>query len=241
MTIKMYEVGESVLDKIRGIRPKIWDVAVVAPDLKTMISAVDKRTKGVQRHSNGDPVLGSSMSVSAFDMSGNLRRFYLCRKEGLYQGGSYSANTMTHGTIDDFLSQCPFTSLAIAKDLDTNVMLDPYGGIEDIQNDVLKCTDEPQIMCEKHPGIILQGIRLSITKKLYVLDPSFRSILNSDPEEQWIKKVISLPPDDIKAAFNACFEFDSSKTIHFVHTELFWLYHALLRKNSSFKLRIENE
>ena len=239
MTVKLYEVGESILDKCRGIKPKTWDVAVVAPDIKAMIAEIDSRTQGIVRHANGDPIIGKSMSVSALDMSGNFRRFYLCRKQGIYQGGAYEADTMSLGTIDDFLEQCPFTALAIAKDLDTNEVIDPYNGLADIDNDILRCTQRPQLICDKNPKVILQGIKLSITKRLFILDPSFRTILNSDPEDRWIEKILNLPSDDIASTFNACFEYDAAKTIHFIHTELFWMYHALFGKHSKFSLSVK--
>lgn len=239
MTVKMYEVGEALLNKKRGFSSRVIDVAVVAPDMKTMISVVDNRTKGVKRFSNGDPEIGSGMSVIAFDMTGNLRRFFLCREQGVYAGESYNPGTLSLGTIESFLSQCAFTALGIAKDIDSGEIIDPFGGIEDISLGVLRCTKDPALIFEKDPAVIFQGVRLAITKELPILNPDLRIILNSDPESLWVEKINRLPIESIKPPLNACFAYNSAKTIHFLHTEMFWIYQEMFKKGSNFRLEIK--
>jgi hypothetical protein len=239
MTVKMYEVGESLLNKKLDLSSKVMDVAVVAPDMKTMITSVDSRTKGIKRFSNGDPDIGAGMSVTAFDMSGNLRRFFLCRDQGVYAGERYNPGTLSLGSIESFLSQCAFTALAIAKDLDSGKIIDPFGGIEDIDISVLRCTKDPALIFEKDPAVIFQGVRLAITKGLSILNPDLRIILNSDPESLWVEKINRLPIESIKPPLNECFAYNSAKTIHFLHTEMFWIYQEMFKKGSKLRLEIK--
>ncbi len=66
--------------------------------------------------------------------------------------------------IEDDLKYRDFTINAMAIDLNTSTFVDPYNGLQDIQNKVLRCPSDPKLIFLSDPVRILRLIRFSFTQ-----------------------------------------------------------------------------
>ena len=124
---KLYMVGGAVRDKILGIEPKDYDYAVTGISKETFIKLFPNAN-----------LRGKSFPV--FDIEGS--EFALARIEKKidkgHKGFIIEANEKI--TIEEDLKRRDVTINSIAIDILENKIIDPFGGIEDIKNKILKAT-----------------------------------------------------------------------------------------------------
>lgn len=89
--------------------------------------------------------------------------FVLARKEIRYIPGTRTP-IVKIGTIEDDLERRDFTVNAIAKDLETGKLIDPYGGIRDLKDMVLRCPVSTEASFNDDPLRIIRAFRFSVTK-----------------------------------------------------------------------------
>jgi tRNA nucleotidyltransferase (CCA-adding enzyme) len=88
--------------------------------------------------------------------------FVLCRKDGFYSDNR-RPDSVEVGTIYDDLARRDFTMNAIAINVETNEIIDPYNGREDIKNFIIKCVDDPYLRLTEDPLRILRAMRFAVT------------------------------------------------------------------------------
>jgi tRNA nucleotidyltransferase (CCA-adding enzyme) len=123
--MKIYRVGGSVRDELMGIKPKDLDYVVVGSTPEEMLSLGYKQ-------------VGSSFPVFLHPVTGD--EYALARTEKS-TGEKYKDFDCYFGpkvTIKEDLYRRDLTINAIAKDMETGEYIDPYGGIEDIKDKVLR-------------------------------------------------------------------------------------------------------
>lgn len=104
--------------------------------------------------------------------------FVLCRKDGEYSDGRHP-ETVTVGTIYDDLARRDFTMNAIARNVNTGEIIDPYNGIEDIQRRFIRCVGSCNDRFQEDSLRILRALRFSITKNFFMdleISNTFESI-----------------------------------------------------------------
>lgn len=125
MSIKIFAVGGSVRDKILGRVPKDFDYVVVGADIQYMI---DK----------GFTQVGAAFPVFLHPDTGD--QYALARKEkktGVgYQGFDFEFGP--HVSLEEDLFRRDLTIGAIAMDLETLEYIDPYNGIQDLKNGIIR-------------------------------------------------------------------------------------------------------
>jgi hypothetical protein len=97
--------------------------------------------------------------------------FVLCRKEGAYSDFRHPEKVEI-GTILDDLARRDFTVNAIAKDMGTGQIIDPFDGRSDIEKKIIRCVGGTDRLFED-PLRMLRAIRFSITKGFDVEDEIF--------------------------------------------------------------------
>lgn len=125
--MKVYLVGGAVRDELMGIEPKDFDYVVVGSTPQEMLDAGYKQ-------------VGSDFPVFLHPITGE--EYALARTEAK-EGNGYMAFSCRFGpeiSLREDLSRRDLTINAIAKDLETGEIIDPFGGQADIKARTLKPT-----------------------------------------------------------------------------------------------------
>src|SRR5688572_2507881 len=118
MTVKVFEVGGAVRDKLLGLRPKDIDFAVEAPSFKAMHEFVSSTCSTIFL------IKPEFLTIRAHHATMGAVDFVLCRKDGAYSDGR-RPDTVEPGTIFDDLARRDFTINAMAFDEEGN-LIDPH-------------------------------------------------------------------------------------------------------------------
>jgi tRNA nucleotidyltransferase/poly(A) polymerase len=139
--MKIYKVGGCVRDKILGVEPKDTDYVVTGASIQDML---DK----------GFKLVGKDFPVF---IGKDGEEYALARKERKVSSGYHGFETEIHNvTIEEDLFRRDLTINAIAEDLETGELIDPYGGVEDIHNKILKPVS---LHFREDPMRVLRAIR----------------------------------------------------------------------------------
>jgi tRNA nucleotidyltransferase (CCA-adding enzyme) len=164
-TIQVYEVGGTVRDRILGVPNKDNDFAIEAPSYEAMRDYILERGRiylenpeffTIRAHIDRD-FHGAPLDAD----------FVLCRKEGAYTDGRHP-DFVSVGTIYDDLARRSFTMNAIAIDIETGDIIDPYNGVEDITRGIIRCVRKPEDRFEEDALRMVRALRFSITKGMKI-------------------------------------------------------------------------
>jgi len=114
----------------------------------------------------------------------------------------------SHGSLYSNLSSRDFTINAIAKNIKTKKLIDPFLGLKDIDRGILKCVLSLKRI-EENPIRIFRALRFCITKNLELEETLENFILSSCI----IKLILKIPENQIKNELAKCFRHDTVKTI----------------------------
>lgn len=166
MGVKIYEVGGSIRDEylsnIRGINYSSGDVdyAVEAPSYEAMLNHI-RDVLGYKVYLETPEYV----TIRASDSKGRGVDYTLCRKEGPYSDGRHP-DWVSVGTIQDDLARRDATMNAIARDVLTGEVLDPFNGLRDIELGVISPVGNVEDRVTEDPLRLLRYMRLSITKEM---------------------------------------------------------------------------
>jgi tRNA nucleotidyltransferase (CCA-adding enzyme) len=164
--MKMYEVGGAVRDELMGVNSKDVDFAVEASSFTTMTETlVDQGFKIFQSTPEFLTLRALVPTSNPLHKRTKVADFVLCRKDGAYKDGR-RPETVEPGTILDDLARRDFTINAIAKDTETNELIDPYGGKADIEAAILRFVGSPLDRILEDGLRVLRGFRFMVTKGL---------------------------------------------------------------------------
>lgn len=127
MSFKVYLVGGAVRDSLMGLEPKDLDYVVVGATPEEMLNAGYKQ-------------VGADFPVFISPVDGN--EYALARTE-VKNGNGYQGFDCAFGpevTLEEDLARRDLTINAIAKDIITGELFDPFGGQEDILSGLLRPT-----------------------------------------------------------------------------------------------------
>ena len=123
--MKVFEVGGCVRDQLLGLTPKDFDYVVVGATVEQMLDL-------------GYQMVGESFPVFLHPVSGE--EYALARTERK-TGMGYHGFTCEFSptvTLEDDLKRRDLTINAMARDVETGEIIDPYGGARALKNRVLK-------------------------------------------------------------------------------------------------------
>lgn len=146
-------VGGAVRDAIQGISPKDLDIEVYGTNY-------DDLHKHLSQHGQVDSV-GKSFGVLKFrDDEGNDFDFSIPRRENKVGTGhkGFQVEFDPSITPKEAASRRDFTMNSVAWDPATNELLDPFGGVDDIKNKVLRHTSPA---FNEDPLRVLRGMQFA--------------------------------------------------------------------------------
>lgn len=185
-------VGGCVRDTLRGQRVNDWDVATTAPPEK--VKKVFPRVIPT----------GIDHGTVTVLWKGEGYELTTLRGEGTYSDGRRPDSVTFVGSIEQDLARRDFTVNAIAYDpVDTQVV-DPFGGLGDMRNEVLRAVGKPSERFQEDGLRILRGARFVATLGFELdeaTEGAFRGALDTfrkvSPErvrEEWLKTMKAASP-----------------------------------------------
>lgn len=220
--ISFYKVGGCVRDRILGIPSKDIDYVAVFDSTENLTP--DQAFHLLHTHLVEDKKCKIFLSVPemytirAKWVNGEDADFVIARKEVGYIEGTRRPELVL-GTLKDDLERRDFTVNAIAEDLEGNY-IDPFGGILDIQNKLLRTPLNPVITMMDDPLRILRALRFSITKG-FKIDENIFFAMN---QKEILGKLSStVSTERIREELSKMFQYDTPKSIkllHFVEKEV---------------------
>jgi tRNA nucleotidyltransferase (CCA-adding enzyme) len=209
MSIKFFEVGGSVRDRMLGLDPKDFDYSVEAPSYEAMLAHVDKTHDKIFLEKPEFLTIRAKKGGEIFD-------YVMCRKEGAYSDGRHP-DLVEPGTIYDDLARRDFTVNAMAREVGTDVLLDPHGGAEDVKSMTLRCVGSTHDRFAEDPLRVLRAMRFCIMKGF---NPS-KDIKLIFSDSSWAREISrTVSQERIREEIKRCFQFDSVKTMQFIVRDL---------------------
>ena len=154
--MKIYKVGGCVRDSILQVKPKDVDFAVEAPSYAAMIQEIKDKKFTVFLETP------EFLTVRArFPNSKEVGDFVLCRQE--IGGNGRHPDKVEPGTIYTDLARRDFNMNAMAIDVETNAIIDPFNGQKDIRDKIITCVGNTEDRLQEDALRVLRALRFSVT------------------------------------------------------------------------------
>lgn len=207
MKPKFYLVGGAVRDKFLDKKSKDMDYAVEADSYATMRQEIINR--------GGEIFLEQEQFLTIRAKVPNLGAadFVLCRKESHYTDGRHPEK-VSIGTIQDDLARRDFTMNAIALS-EEGAIIDPFGGINDIKNGIIRAVGEAKDRLEEDRLRILRALRFAVSLKFRFHLSLHRTIDNLVMMGNPLKGVSQ---ERIREELHKMFRADTVQAINYIET-----------------------
>jgi tRNA nucleotidyltransferase/poly(A) polymerase len=172
--IKIYEVGGSIRNELLGMPAKDRDFAMIAPDYNTMRQyLLDNGAKIYQERPQFVSIRAKMEPMGAVD-------FTLAREESFYTDARHPDNVTPAKTIEDDLARRDFTMNAIAREVSTSELIDPYDGMNDINNRVIVAVGNAKLRFTEDRLRIFRAIRFACQLNMLISAEIFNAINEFD-------------------------------------------------------------
>ena len=163
-----YLVGGCVRDMILGVHPQDWDICTSA--LPEQVRELFSRTLTVGiRHGTVTVLINShAVEVTTF------------RSDGSYADHRHPEAVSFVGDLTSDLARRDFTMNAIALPPD-GLVVDPFGGVEDIRNGIIRCVGEPSLRFEEDALRMFRALRFSARLGFSVEEGTLAAIYDKAP------------------------------------------------------------
>ena len=179
--VELYLVGGAVRDLLLGRETKDYDLLIrriAAPDLGDFLSRYGKvnwvgKNFGVYKFSPAGLPAEEPIDVAlprterSFSHTGGYRDFEIQSDPNL--------------SIEDDLRRRDFTVNAIAADLKEKRLVDPFGGLADLEAGRLRAVGDPALRFSEDTSRLLRGIRLACQFGFHFEEKSWRSLTAAMP------------------------------------------------------------
>lgn len=145
-----WAVGGCVRDSLRGAAPHDWDLCTAArPDQMQAVFAGERVLETGLRHGTLTLLTeGGPIEITTF------------RTDGGYSDGRHPDGVRFVGSVEDDLARRDFTIGAMAWHPQRG-LCDPYGGLDDLQEGILRAVGDPDARFAEDALRILRGIRFA--------------------------------------------------------------------------------
>ncbi|KKU35253.1 MAG: Polynucleotide adenylyltransferase/metal dependent phosphohydrolase [Candidatus Wolfebacteria bacterium GW2011_GWC2_46_275] len=148
-----YLVGGCVRDMIVGVEPKDWDITT---------SARPEQIQGLFPESVYENSFGTvAVKTESEDPRLKIVEVTTFRIEGKYSDKRHPDEVRFADKVENDLSRRDFTINAMAYDIDTNEVIDPYGGREDLDAGVIRTVGDPLKRFEEDALRLMRGVRFA--------------------------------------------------------------------------------
>jgi putative nucleotidyltransferase with HDIG domain len=134
---RLYLVGGAVRDIFRGQSPKDWDLATDA-----MPAELLEMFRGTKPRASVIPT-GIKHGTVTLHYRGGEYEITTFRSESAYLDGRHPESVIFTKSIEEDLFRRDFTMNSIALSLPGGELVDPYGGLEDIKKNLIRCVGKP--------------------------------------------------------------------------------------------------
>lgn len=160
MSVKFYQVGGCIRDEIMGLKSKDIDFSVEAESYEAMRQGIlDLGCRIFVENPEYLTIRAKHPNLGGVD-------YVLCRKDGEYSDGR-RPDEVIPGSLHDDLARRDFTMNAIAK-TEEGVYIDPFCGIEDINNGIIRCVGKASDRFNEDALRMLRAIRFAVTKSMKI-------------------------------------------------------------------------
>lgn len=214
MKYELYEVGGRIRDFYLGLESKDVDYSVVVEESwryhSPLFAFNSFRDDLIQQGYKIFLETPESFTIRAMfpedhKFSG-VADFVLARKETSYIEGTRQP-VVSLGSLEDDLLRRDFTVNSMARTSE-GVIIDPFGGIEDLLNRVLRTPKDSTTSFSDDPLRIIRALRFHITKGLGMSDDVANAITLFEPK---LMSVVS--EDRIREEFVKMFKYDTKRTL----------------------------
>lgn len=185
-------VGGGLRDLLRGEAPKDWDIATSAtPEQVTRLFRKVIPT-GVQ-HGTVTVLLG-----------GGQYEVTTLRGEGAYSDGRRPDSVHFVNDLDEDLARRDFTVNAIAFDPGTGRLIDPFGGLDDLQARCLRTVGDPRarfgedglrvLRAARFVGTLEFELEAATEAAISAALPTFAQVSAERVRDEWLKALASRQP-----------------------------------------------
>ena len=145
-------VGGCVRDGLMGVKPKDWDICTSAtPDeMKAFFASHGVRT--IDTGIKHGTITANMEEAGCFEVT-------TFRIDGSYSDGRHPDEVKFTDNIEQDLSRRDFTINAMAFNEDG--LVDPFGGVNDLKNKIIRCVGNPDERFEEDALRILRAMRFS--------------------------------------------------------------------------------
>lgn len=148
-----YLVGGCVRDMIAGVEPKDWDVTTNARPEQIQ----ELFPESVYENSFGTV----AVKTESEDQKLKIVEVTTFRIEGKYSDKRHPDEVRFADKVEDDLSRRDFTINAMAYDIDTGEVIDPYGGREDLDAKVIRTVGDPMKRFEEDALRLMRAVRFA--------------------------------------------------------------------------------
>lgn len=205
MSVKLYEVGGHVRDSLRGVRSNDIDLAVEAGSYEEMRAFVVANTKKIFLEKP------EFLTIRAQDNDGKSKDFVLCRKDGVYSDGR-RPDSVEPGTIFDDLARRDFTINAMARDVITGEIIDPFNGQEHLKNEMIVCVGRVEDRFNEDALRIIRAIRFSVVLDFQV-NSDIRKILFNPGSGYWPRQIENVSRDRVREELHKMFKANPGRSM----------------------------
>lgn len=164
---KIYLVGGAVRDKLLGRKSKDMDYVVMLKDFSELVTFIKQKggTIFVEKPEFGI-IRAKLPNLGAAD-------YALPRIDGRYLDGRHPENVTFTQSIEEDLGRRDSTINAMAEDVETGDIVDPYGGMDDLRSRVINAVGSASKRIEEDKLRVFRYLRqsaqlnLSISTEIY--------------------------------------------------------------------------
>lgn len=156
LNIEAFVIGGFVRDKILGRACKDLDFTCIGDGIE-----LARKTSELLKNKN-EIIVYRNFGTAMIKSKGFILEFVGARKE------SYNFNSrkpmVSAGTIEDDISRRDFTINTLSvnlKNINSGIVFDPYNGLEDLQNKIIRTPLDPDITFSDDPLRMMRAIRFA--------------------------------------------------------------------------------
>lgn len=199
MTVKIYQVGGSVRDQIMGRKSNDIDYAVEASSYDEMREFILEQSGSIFLETPQYVTIRAKLKGEACD-------FTLCRKESGYSDNRHP-DIIEPGTILEDLSRRDATINAMALDVESQQLIDPYNGEQDICNKILRAVGDANERFKEDSLRILRMLRFAISLEFSIEESTFAAMKSN------FSLIENISSDRIRNELLKMFKYDTKKSI----------------------------
>lgn len=225
--IEIFEVGGSIRNEILGLPLKDRDFAVLAPSYNHMREYLMSRgAKIYQERPEFVSIKAKLPELGAVD-------FTLARKESFYTDARHPDSVSPAKTIEEDLARRDFTMNAIARNVHTREMFDPFNGIQDITAKVVRAVGNAKQRFDEDRLRIFRALRFATVLNFYI-SPEVREAINTFTPDDFD----SVSANMIQIETWKMFAADTLEAFHLMH-DFPYLMQVLVNKGLKLKPTLE--